>query len=55
MSIVTTDWLIENLDKVKIIDSSWHLPNQNRNAIKEYSDEHIKKSIFFDIYKNSNQ
>ena len=26
MSIVTTDWLIENLDKVKIIDSSWHLP-----------------------------
>ncbi len=55
MSIVTTDWLIENLDKVKIIDSSWHLPNQNRNAIKEYSDEHIKNSIFFDIDKNSNQ
>ena len=36
MSIVTTDWLINNLNKVKIIDSSWHLPNQERDSIKEY-------------------
>ena len=55
MSIVTSNWLIDNLDKVKIIDSSWHLPNQKRDAIKEYSNEHIKNSIFFDIDKNSNQ
>ncbi len=55
MSIVTTNWLFNNLDRVKIIDSSWHLPNQNRNAIKEYSNEHIINSIFFDIDKNSNQ
>ena len=54
MSIVTTDWLIENLDKVKIIDSSWHLPNQKRNAKEEYDNEHIINSIFFDIDKNSN-
>tara|TARA_B100001741_G_scaffold201615_1_gene166392 strand:+ start:3779 stop:4597 length:819 start_codon:yes stop_codon:yes gene_type:complete len=55
MSLVNTDWLVENLDKVKIVDSSWHLPNQNRNAIEEYSNEHIINSIFFDIDKNSNQ
>ena len=34
MSLVSTNWLIDNLNNVKIIDSSWHLPNQNRNAIK---------------------
>ena len=37
MSLVTTDWLNENLNHVKIIDSSWHLPNQKRNAFGEYS------------------
>ena len=55
MSIVTTDWLINNLNNVKIVDSSWHLPNQNRDAIKEYSNEHIINSVFFDIDKNSDQ
>ena len=55
MSIVTTDWLINNLNKVKIIDSSWHLPNQKRDSKKEYSNEHIINSVFFDIDKNSDQ
>ena len=55
MSLVTTDWLLENLNDVKIIDSSWHLPNQNRNAFLEYSNEHIKNAIFFDIDKFSDQ
>ncbi len=55
MSLVSTNWLLSNLDNVKIIDSSWHLPNQNRNAYEEYSKEHILNSIFFDIDKNSDQ
>ena len=55
MSLVSTNWLIENLNNVKIIDSSWHLPNQNRNAKEEYFNEHILNSIFFDIDKNSDQ
>jgi len=54
MTLVSTDWLNENLDKVKIIDASWHLV-KNRNAIEEYNKEHIKNSIFFDLDKNSNQ
>ena len=55
MSLVDTDWLYNNLNKVKILDSSWHLPAQNRNALKEYSNEHILNSIFFDIDKYSDK
>ncbi len=55
MSLVDTDWLYNNLNKVKILDSSWHLPTQNRNALKEYSNEHILNSIFFDIDKYSDK
>ena len=55
MGIVSTDWLRENHSKVKIIDSSWHMPYANRNAFNEYNKEHIENAIFFDIDKNSNK
>ena len=55
MSLVSTDWLLKNKKKVKIIDCSWHMPNQNRDSYKEYKNEHIEKAIFFDLDKNSNQ
>ena len=54
MTLVSTDWLSENLSKVKIIDASWHLV-KNRNAFEEYNKEHIENAIFFDLDKNSNQ
>jgi len=54
MTLVSTDWLNDNLNKVKIIDASWHLV-KNRNAIEEYNNEHIKNAVFFDLDKNSNQ
>jgi thiosulfate/3-mercaptopyruvate sulfurtransferase len=54
MTLVSTDWLNENLDKVKIIDASWHLV-KNRNALEEYNEEHLENAIFFDLDKNSNQ
>jgi thiosulfate/3-mercaptopyruvate sulfurtransferase len=53
--LVTTDWLNKNIEKVKILDASWHLPNANRNSFEEYKTDHITNSIFFDIDKNSNQ
>ena len=53
--LVSTDWLDKNIEKVKILDASWHLPNANRNSFKEYKKKHIINSIFFDIDKNSNQ
>ena len=55
MSLVSTEWLDKNHSKVKIIDSSWHMPNANRNAYEEYKKEHIKNAIFFDIDKFSNK
>jgi thiosulfate/3-mercaptopyruvate sulfurtransferase len=54
MTLVSTDWLNKNLNKVKIIDASWHLA-KNRNAIEEYNKAHIQNAIFFDLDKNSNQ
>ena len=36
--LISTDWLDRNLDKVKILDASWHLPNVERNAFEEYYD-----------------
>ena len=53
--LVSTDWLEKNLDDVKILDASWHLPNSNRKAKEEFQLLHIKNSIFFDIDKYSNQ
>ncbi len=53
--LVSTDWLDKNIEKVKILDASWHLPNADRNSYEEYKSDHIINSIFFDIDKNSNQ
>ena len=36
MNLVTTDWLKTNLNKVKIFDATWHMPNLKRDARKEY-------------------
>ena len=36
-SLVETEWLKKNLSNCFILDGSWYLPNQNRNAYEEYS------------------
>ncbi|MDA9615298.1 rhodanese-like domain-containing protein [Candidatus Pelagibacter sp.] len=53
MSLVSTDWLMTNLNKVKIIDCSWHMPQTKRNGFEEYNKQHIKNALFFDLDKNS--
>ncbi len=53
MSLVDTNWLEDNINKVKIIDCSWHMPQTNRNGLEEYGKEHIPNAIFFDLDKNS--
>ena len=53
MPLVNTSWLEKNLNKVKIIDCSWHMPQTNRNGFEEYQKQHIKNAIFFDLDKNS--
>jgi thiosulfate/3-mercaptopyruvate sulfurtransferase len=53
MSLVNTSWLAKNLDKVKIIDCSWHMPLTKRSGFEEYQKSHIENAIFFDLDKNS--
>ena len=53
MSLVTTDWVLKNLDSLKIIDASWHMPAQKRNPAEEYLNAHIPNSVFFDLDENS--
>ena len=51
--LVLTDWLAAHLhdSKVKVIDSSWYMPQENRDAHAEYRAGHIPGARFFDIDK----
>ena len=55
MNLVSTDWLDRNLNKVKIFDASWHMPNSKRNAKKEYEEKHIRRAIFWDVDEHSDK
>jgi thiosulfate/3-mercaptopyruvate sulfurtransferase len=47
----STEWLASHLDdpNLVIVDGSFYLPAQNRNARAEYLDKHIPGAVFFDI------
>ena len=47
MSLVDTSWLENNIDKVKIIDCSWHMPQTQRNGFEEYNRRTYSKCYFF--------
>ena len=55
MNLVSTEWLNNNLSKVRIFDASWHMPNSKRNAEKEYLDKHIPEAIFWNIEEHSDK
>ena len=55
MNLVSTDWLDQNLNKVKIFDASWHMPTSKRNSKKEYEEKHIKGAIFWDVDEHSDK
>ena len=50
-SLVSTDWLEKNLGdpNIRVLDGSWHLPNDDRNAHQEFESAHIPGALFFDI------
>ena len=54
MSLVSTKFLDENLNKVKIFDASWHISSK-RDAKKEYEEKHIKGAMFWDIDEHSDK
>ncbi len=49
--LVTTEWLAAHLGSTNLVvlDGSFFLPNQNRNAKAEYHQAHIPGTLFFDI------
>jgi len=55
MTLISTEWLNNNLSKVKIFDASWHMPNSKRNAKKEYSEKHVPGAIFWDLDEHSDK
>ncbi len=49
--LVSVEWLAKHLGApdLRILDASWFLPGQGRDARAEYEDEHIPGARFFDI------
>ena len=55
MTLVSTEWLNENLSKVKIFDASWHMPSSKRDAQKEFNEKHIPSAIFWNLDEHSDK
>lgn len=49
--LVSTEWLAANLEQpdLRIVDATYYLPMQNRDAREEYNARHIPGAVFFDI------
>lgn len=50
-SIVSVEWLNDNLDKVVVLDASFYLPTSNKNADVEFDAAHIPNALRWDIDK----
>ncbi len=50
-NLVSTGWLAENLrlPELRILDASWYMPAENRDAFAEFKSQHIPGAQFFDI------
>ena len=50
-TLVSTEWLAAHLKDpdLRVLDGSWYLPGQNRDARAEYEAGHIPGARFFDI------
>jgi thiosulfate/3-mercaptopyruvate sulfurtransferase len=48
--VVSADWVEKRLGApgFRVVDASWYLPAQNRNAAAEYAAGHIPGAVFFD-------
>jgi thiosulfate/3-mercaptopyruvate sulfurtransferase len=56
-NLVSTEWLGQNLSSpdVVVVDGSWYLPTQNRDAKAEYLKAHIPGAVHFDIEEVSDR
>ena len=48
--VAAADWVEKSLGApgFRVVDASWYLPAQNRNAAEEYAAGHIPGAVFFD-------
>lgn len=55
--LVSTEWLASRLGapNVRVVDSSWYLPAQGRDAAREYAEGHIPGAVFFDLDASSDR
>lgn len=53
--LVSTEWLESRLGApgVRIVDGSWYLPTDGRDAAREYASAHIPSAVFFDLDASS--
>ena len=50
-ALVSTQWLADHIDApdVRVVDASYYMPAQNKNARDLYNAQHIPGAGFFDI------
>jgi thiosulfate/3-mercaptopyruvate sulfurtransferase len=48
-TIISTDWLAAHLADVKILDASWYMPADKRDAKAEFEAGHIPGAMFYDL------
>src|SRR5216683_1650217 len=49
--VVSTEWLASNLEhpRVRVVDGTWHMPQLQRDARREFEEAHVPGAVFFDI------
>jgi thiosulfate/3-mercaptopyruvate sulfurtransferase len=49
--LVSTEWLNQHLDApdIRVVDATWFMPAEGRDAKAEYAALHIPRAVFFDI------
>src|SRR5437870_13340990 len=49
--VVSTEWLAANLanPRVRAVDGTWHMPQLQRDARREFEEAHVPGAVFFDI------
>ncbi len=48
-NLVSTEWLADHLNDVRVVDASWYMPEDKRDPAGEFEVAHIPGAVFFDI------
>lgn len=48
-NLVSTAWLADYLEDVRVVDASWYMPEDRREPAREFESAHIPGAVFFDI------